>query len=833
MGGANSNELYDRFFAFWRTLPGWRAAGAVNHTSVGRRYLATGLVFFLIGGLLAMAIRSQLATAGGVELGNDTYNQLVTMHGTTMMFLFAVPVMEGFAIYLIPKMIGARDLPFPRLSAFSYWCYLFGGIFLYLSFLFDAAPDGGWFMYLPLNSKLFSPGMGADFWLLGVTFIEVSALSAAIELIVAILKTRAPGMSMGRMPLFAWYILVVAFMILFGFPPLILGSILLELERNFGFVFFDPERGGDPLLWQHLFWIFGHPEVYIIFLPAAGIVTMVVETFARRPVVGYAWVVAAVIATGFLSFGLWVHHMYTAGIPRLSLSFFSAASMAVAIPSGIQVFAWIATLWYGRPVMALPLLYVFGFLFTFVLGGLTGVMVALVPFDAQVHDTHFVVAHLHYVLFGGMVFPLIAGIYYWLPLLTGGNVSVGVGKIGFWLVFSGFQLTFLPMHLTGLVGMPRRVYTYPEGLGWEWLNLFSTAGGFLLAAGIAAVAVDLYLRFRLGENGKRNPWGAGTLEWGLRLPVPPFNFISIPPVTGRYPLWDQQGTIEASERGEHFLGDPSAARRETIGTSAGDATPEQVIRLPHQSWEPWWAAVAGIIALAGILAGRYWLSGLAGLALVAVFFVWAWRAAYRDSPRRIEAGAGLHLPNQSSSGQAPGLWGTRLALVSSAIVFASLLFAYYFLWTVSPPWPPSFLKVEATMNAPLLALLLPIAGTLILWIAVAANRRGAYRRFQLGLAVTFVLGAAYPFLMLGWLADAYPERGGHVYLSLVHFLHGYLWFHLFISLAAIGFAIARSWKGHIDSERRLEVDVATGLWHYAVGVALIVYAVVFVSPDLF
>lgn len=596
MAGTGSEDLHERFFAFWHTPPGWRGASAVNHTAVGRRYLVTGLLFFLAGGLLAMAMRGQLATAAGIELDHETYHQLVTMHGTTMMFLFAVPILEGFAIYLIPKMIGARDLPFPRLSAFGYWCFLFGGLFLYSSFLLDAAPDGGWFMYLPLNSKEFSPGLGADFWLLGVTFIEVSALSAAIELIVAILKTRAPGMTLGRMPLFAWYIFVVALMILFGFPPLILASVLLEAQRAFGLVFFDVERGGDPLLWQHLFWLFGHPEVYIIFLPAAGIVTTVIETFTRRPLVGYAWVVTAIVATGFLSFGLWVHHMYTTGIPRLSLSFFSAASMAVAIPSGIQVFAWLATLWHGRPVMSVPLLYVFGFLFTFVLGGLTGVMVALVPFDAQVHDSHFVVGHLHYVLFGGMVFPLIAGLYYWLPLLTRGTTSDWVGRLGFWFIFAGFQITFLPMHLTGLAGMPRRVYTYPEGLGWEWLNLISSVGGFVLAVGIAIAGVDLYLRLRSGATTESNPWQAGTLEWALRLPVPPYNFISIPPVTGRYPLWEQPTLVAASERGEYFLGDPAAGRRETLGTRIGDASPEQVIRLPHPSWYPLgrpWRASSG------------------------------------------------------------------------------------------------------------------------------------------------------------------------------------------------------------------------------------------------
>ncbi len=826
-----SPSLFERFESFWASPPGWRVASAVNHTAVGNRFIVTGLIFFLIGGLLAMAIRAQLAAAGNVDVDYALYNQLVTMHGTTMMFLFAVPVMEGFAVYLIPKLIGARDLPFPRLSAFGYWCYLFGGVFLYSSFLFGAAPDGGWFMYVPLNDKIFSPGLNADFWLLGVTFAEVSAVSAAVELIVAILKTRAPGMSLTRMPLFAWYILVVAFMILFGFPPLILGSVLLELERNFGFVFFDATRGGDPLLWQHLFWIFGHPEVYIIFLPAAGIVTMVVETFARRPLVGYTWVVIAVVATGFISFGLWVHHMYTTGIPRLSLSFFSAASMAVAIPSGIQVFAWIATLWHGRPVLSVPLLYVLGFLFTFVLGGLTGVMVALVPFDTQVHDTHFVVAHLHYVLFGGMVFPLFAGIYYWLPLFTGRRTSERLGRVGFWTVFAGFQLTFLIMHLTGMQGMPRRVYTYSEGLGWEWLNLVSTVGGFLLTAGIAVVMVDLLLHLRVGERSERNPWQAGTLEWSLREPVPPFNFVSIPPVTSRYPLWEQEGLAAAIERGEYYLADPSSGCRETLGTSTTDAVPEQVIRLPQSSWLPWWAAVSGMVALVGILTSLYWLSALGSAALVAVLLAWAWRSAYRGAPIMHDAGDGLRLPNQSASGQAPGLWGSALSLAASGVVLVSLVFAYFFLWTVAPPWPPADFGTAA-IGPPALALLSLLGGSFVMQYGLRANRRGEASRFRFAMGLLLVLAALYAVPVVGWLQAEFPGRESAAYPSVVWALHGFQWVHLFIAVLAVAMAGLRSYRGYIDAQRTLEPQVTAMLWHFAAVTGAVAFAVATLSPLL-
>ncbi len=827
-----SHDLHERFMAFWANPPGWRAASAVNHTSVGLRYLVTGFGFFLVGGLLAMAIRAQLAWPDNTDLDHATYNQVVTMHGTTMMFLFAVPILEGLGVYLIPKMIGARDLPFPRLGAFGYWCYLLGGLFLFSSFFFDAAPDGGWFMYVPLNDKQYTPGMNADFWLLGVTFIEISALTAAAELIISILKTRAPGMTLARMPLFAWYMLVTAFMILFAFPPLILGSVLLEMERSFGFVFYNAARGGDPLLWQHLFWIFGHPEVYIIFLPAAGVVTVVVETFARRPLAGYSWVVAAVLATGFISFGLWVHHMFTTGIPRLSLSFFSAASMAVAIPSGIQVFAWIATLWHGRPVMSVPMLYVIGFFFTFVLGGLTGVMVALVPFDWQVHDSHFVVAHLHYVLFGGMVFPLLAGLYYWWPLFVTRITSERLGHIGFWLVFAGFNITFLPMHLTGMLGMPRRVYTYQEGLGWAWLNLISSLGGFLLTIGIGVVVADLYLHWRLGDRPARNPWRAGTLEWGMGPGVPPYNFVSIPRLSSRHPLWEQPQLPDAMADGAGLLADPSAGQRETLGTSAGAAVPEQVIRLPTQSWIPLWSALAAFVPFLGILLGWHGLSIVGVVVTVFMLLRWAKDSAYAGAPAHIDAGGGLRLPNQSLSPQAPGLWGGRFAMVVSAVTYAHLLFAYFFLWIVSPAWPPVFHTVGAD-GAPLLAVLLLVTSSVLMHLAVRANGRGQPARYRIDLAAAMTAGTVYLWVTALWVADAQPAAAAHAYASVVYTLYGVQVVHLMIALVMAGFVFSRSRRGAIDQHRALEARVAAEWWHYTMTLGVFAYGAVSLVPLLF
>jgi cytochrome c oxidase subunit I+III len=385
---------------------------------------------------------------------------------------------------------------------------------LLLSLLAGVAPDSGWFMYPPLSSTLGSPGINPDFWLIGITFVEISAIAAAVEITVSILKVRAPGMSLDKMPIFAWYALITALMILTGFPPLILGSILLELERAFGLPFFQADLGGDSLLWQHLFWLFGHPEVYIIFLPAAGVISTILPVMARTTLLGYGWVVAAAVALGFLSFGLWVHHMFTTGIPHLGLAFFSAASTLVAVPTAVQVFAWIGTLWKGRPQMHLPMLWIMGFFATFVIGGLTGVMVAIVPFDWQAHDTHFIVAHLHYVLVGGFVFPMLAAIYYWLPQMSGRKRFFKLGETGFWLVFAGFHGTFLLLHWSGLLGQRRRIHTYEEGSGWEVINLISSIGAFVMAIGFAVVIVDVIANMALAVRGARNPWRAGGPRMG-------------------------------------------------------------------------------------------------------------------------------------------------------------------------------------------------------------------------------------------------------------------------------------------------------------------------------
>ena len=515
------------------TPKGFAIVTAVNNTYVGLWYVGTALLFFVLAGILALIMRAQLARPESDLVGYDLYNQLFTMHGTVMMFLFAVPAVEAASVYLLPNMQAARDLPFPRLSAYAFWAYFIGGLVFFTSLFWGVAPNTGWFMYPPLTSYEYSPGDNADWWLLGIGFIEISAIAGAIEIIVGVLKTRAVGMSLDKLPVYSWAMLVFAAMIVVAFPAIILGTVLLELERAFHWPFFIAEKGGDPLLWQHLFWFFGHPEVYIIFVPAAGMVSMIVPTVAQTPLVGYRLVVLALIATGFLSFGLWVHHMFTTGLPKMSLSFFSAASTAVAVPSGIQ--CSLDRNHRGRARQAHhpgPLRH--RLLFIFTLGGLTGVMVAMAPFDWQAHD-YFVVAHL-------LRADRRDGVSARRLLLLGsGGLDGASERLGRWvfaLMFVGVNVTFFPMHITGLIGMPRRVYTYPVGLGWDALNLVSTLGAFMIAAGVAVFLFDLARNFRIAsEDNAGNVWNAGTLEW---LPNGTYAARSIPYVVSDQPLWDQR-----------------------------------------------------------------------------------------------------------------------------------------------------------------------------------------------------------------------------------------------------------------------------------------------------
>lgn len=703
----------ERLREIWALPRGLRFLTAINNNVIGVYYIGAALAFFVLAGVLALVMRAQLALPDNTLVSQDLYNQLFTMHGTTMMFLFAVPAVEALGVLLLPQMLAARDLPFPRLSAFAIWAYVIGGTVFFTTIFFDLAPKGGWFMYPPLTNTQYSPGDNADFWLLGIGFIEISAIAGAIEIIVGVLRTRPPGMSLDKMPIFAWAMLVFAGMIVFAFPAVILATMLLELERAFGWPFFDAAKGGDALLWQHLFWFFGHPEVYIIFLPAAGLVSIIVPTMARTPLVAYDLIVVALIATGFFSFGLWVHHMFATGIPALSLTFFSAASMAVAIPSGIQVFAWIATFAASRerPRMATPTLFIFGFFFIFTLGGLTGVMVAMVPFDWQAHDTYFIVAHLHYVLIGGMVFPLFATFYFWAPIVVGRQLSERLGRVVFWLMFVGFNVSFLPMHLTGLLGMPRRVWTYPAGMGWDALNMVSTIGAFVLAAGVAVFLFDLVRSFRAGEGGPHNPWGASTLEW---LHTDVYSARSIPHVTSRDPLWDQPNLVAEVEAGAHYLPAAVTGGRETLVTSAVSARPEYVLRMPG----PGFAHVAAAVFTAAfflLLTVKLVVPAVTcGVLAVFSVLVWGWQIDTGPATRA-GIGAGITVPTYVAGPASHSWWAMIVIMLVAASLFLSFVFSYLYIWTVSPAsWPPA--------AAPLPDIAWPLGAAALLGLAVLCYR---------------------------------------------------------------------------------------------------------------
>jgi cytochrome c oxidase subunit I len=537
-------ELRRRLAKTWGTASGIIGRlSSVDHKVIGRRYIVTCFVFLFLAGLSAIAMRWQLARPESKLIGPDLYNQLFTMHGSTMMFLFAVPIGEAMAVYLVPLMVGTRNIAFPRLNAFSYYIFLFGGVFVWVAFMLNIGPDVGWFAYVPLSGPEYSPGKRADVWAQMITFTEIAALAVSIEIIVTVLKQRAPGMTLDRIPLFVWAMLVTAFMTVFAMPAVMFASTTLILDRLVGTQFFNPAEGGDALLWQHLFWFFGHPEVYIIFVPGTGMVSAIVVAFGRRVAFGYLALVLALVATGFLAFGLWVHHMFATGLPQLGASFFTASSMLIALPSGLQIFCWIATLWDGKPVFRTPLLFVIGFFFIFVLGGMSGIMVASVPIDTQVHDTYFVVAHFHYVLIGGAVFPLLGAIYYWFPKFTGRLMSERVGVWNFWLAFFGFNLAFFPMHILGLQGMPRRVYTYTADMGWQNLNLVATLGAMLFFISFVLFLANVLWSRRYGSVAGDNPWDAGTLEWATSSPPPPYNFARIPYVTHLEPLWAERGAL--------------------------------------------------------------------------------------------------------------------------------------------------------------------------------------------------------------------------------------------------------------------------------------------------
>ena len=820
----------DRLRATWDIPTGWRYFSNCNNQVVGLWYTGASFFFFLFAGVLALIMRTQLAVPDNNLVSADFYNQLYTLHGTVMMFLFAVPIFEAVAILILPQMLAARDLPFPRLSAFGFWCFIIGGVFVAGSIFFNAAPNSGWFMYPPLATDPKLSGIGADIWLLGLSFIEIASIAAAVELIVGVLKCRPPGMRINMMPLYCWYVLIVGGMFLFAFPPRIAGDILFEMQRLFDWPFFDPKRGGDPVLWQHLFWIFGHPEVYIIFLPSIALLAMIVPTFAQRPILGYGWIVLAAVGTGFLSFGLWAHHMFTIGLPAISLGFFSAASEAVAIPTGVQIFVFVATLLAGRVVFSIPMLFATGALAIFVFGGLTGVMVALAPFDWQAHDTYFIVAHLHYTLIGGMFFPLVAGVYYFYPFVMGKMLSARLGRWAFWLMFSGFNIAFLPMHITGLRGMPRRVFTYPEGLGWDMLNLVSTLGAFTMAAGVLVFVFDILRPKGSAPAAPRNPWNAGTLEWVAGDPSEPWGIRSVPPITSRYPLWDQKDLLKNIDEGRYYLPDAHEMKRETLVADVLDAVPLQVLRVPGNSFKPMIAAF--LIGGSFIAATFHWwipalISGVLGIAAIMVW-LWTGTAMIPEKPTK-DAGMGLELKLYASGSASVGWWAMFITMVGDGTAFASLIFGYFFYWTVHTDFPPAH-AMGPGLIYPLSAATISFAAWALMLVARRANNAGRPGVLRLALAgsILLALGGGALLLLGPWMTGLEPTR--HVYDAIVWVLVIWAGLHNVVGVLMQGYCLAGSFAGRLTTEHDIDLHNVVLYWHFAAITAIVTALVIALFP---
>ena len=825
------------FEATWRSPSGFPGViSAVNNQPVGLRVMGVSLVFFAIAVGMAMLMRLQLAVPDNDLIGPAVYNQLFTMHGSTMMFLFIVPFLEGLAIYLLPLMIGSRDMAFPRLSAFGFWCYVFGGLLFFSGYAFRAVPDAGWFAYTPLAGPKFS-GLGLDFWVVGLSLVEIAGIAAGIEIVVTILKLRAPGMAIHRMPLFAWAMLVAGLMILVAFTTLLVATTLLELDRAAGFRFFDTARGGSSLLWQHLFWFFGHPEVYIMFLPAAGAVSTMLPTFVRRAHAGYALVASAFVVIGFISFGLWAHHMFTTGLPELSLAFFTAASLFISLAAGTLVFAWIATVWGSRPVLRVPFLYLLAFVVLFVMGGMTGVMVSVVPFDWQVHDTYFIVAHFHYVLAGGVLFPILAGIGYWLPKVTGRLASERLGRWHFGLIFVGFNLTFFPMHQMGLLGLPRRVYTYPASLDLGGLNLISTGGAFVLLAGLGLFAFDVLRAAWRGAPAGPDPWGGGTLEWSVASPPPAYSFRKPPYVNSREPAWPPSETQarplpedERTARIRAAMDLAPATYRATLVTDAVGGEPQAVQPLPGPTYVPFFAALGCFVAAAGVTA-KLPLAGLVGAVFAAGAVVaWLWpskEASEAVRASRIEEASGLSA--FPAGRHAVAWWGVVSLVAVLATAFGALAFTYFYLQLYAPAWPP------AGVARP--GLLLPALAAALTGASIAAQAATAWAFGQgregvtrLALAATGALGVGAAGTLGAALVGLGVSPTAHAYGSAAHTLGWTGVALLLLGLALNGAAQVRLARQGPVGVVTLQLEIAALIWYAAGAIALAATAIVFASP---
>jgi cytochrome c oxidase subunit I len=601
---------------------GWFAT--VDHKKLGIRYIVTAFIFLGLGGIEALIMRVQLAQPNEHVLTPEQYNQLFTMHGVTMILWYALPILTGFSVYLQPLLLGCRDMALPRLNAFTYWVFLFSGIFLYAGFLAGVGPDAGWFNYVPLASIEQNPGPNIDFYALANIFLGISTTLGGINFIVTILRFRAPGMSINRLPIMSWGTLTISVGSVLSVPAVSLAFFLLWMDRHFATHFFDPATGGQPLLWQHLFWLWGHPWVYIIVLPALSMVSQVLPVCCRRPLVGYSMVALATILTMVLGFGVWLHHMFATGLPNMALAFFSAVSILIAIPSAVSLFAWLATIWIGEPDFSTAFYFFAGFIVVFVIGGVSGFMTGSVPVDWQLTDTYFVVAHIHYVLIGWNLFAVLGALYHWFPKMSGRMLDEKFGKISFWLIFIGFNVAFFPMHIIGLLGMPRRVYTYSADMGWSTLNLITSIGAFVLAFGLLLTLINVIRSRSAGKVAGANPWDADTLEWTTSSPPPPYNFVVIPTVSSRSPLWEDRLGIEEEKRSTPNRGLVLDHGKETLGTTMLDAVPDVIVKMPEDSLAPILLSLALAALFSTMMLEAWWWLAASALAILIITVFWLW-----------------------------------------------------------------------------------------------------------------------------------------------------------------------------------------------------------------
>jgi cytochrome c oxidase subunit I+III len=826
---AVERPILEKLERTWETPPGWRGTlSSVDHKTIGLRYLVTSIAFLVIGGVEALLMRAQLARAGEHLLSANAYNQLFSMHGVTMIFLYAAPVLSGFSNYLWPLMLGSRDMAYPRLNALSYWLYLVAGIFLYTSLPLGAMPNAGWFDYVPYASRAYNPGLNVDFYALTMLLLAASTTVGSINFVTTLFKTRAPGMSINRLPIIVWGTLTASISNIIALPALSAAVAMLYLDRRYGTRFYDAAAGGHPLLWQHLFWMFGHPWVYIVVLPAMGIVSDALPTFCRRPLVGYTAVALATVTTAMLGFGVWLHHMFATGIPPLALAFFGGASIVITIPSAVAVFSWLATLWDGKPSYPAAMKFMLGFIALFVIGGVSGVMTAAVPFDWQLTDTYFVVAHLHYVLVGINVFPVIAGVYYWFPKFTGRLMNERLGTWNFWTMFVGMNLLFFPMHIVGLLGMPRRVYTYPAGLGWDIYNLLETIGGFLFAFGVLLFAVNVWISRRRGAPSGPNPWDAPTLEWSTPSPPPPYNFAVLPVIGSRHPLWEDR-LDEGSSRSVLYTGPVLADDgRETFSTTPLDAEPAAIMRMPKDSYRPLALALsAGVIAY-GLLFSLLWLAGIGAIGVAASAIGWLWpdRATARLDDEDTEFG---QLPVGASGRHGVGWWGMVGVVATEGAFFAYLLVSYFYLASMSAnPWPSEMPRVAL----PIVNTMILIASSLAVIWAESGIRRNRQKRLRIGLGLAVALGVLFLVLQGVEYSRESLSATKEAYGSLFYTITGFHGAHVFVGLIMLSVVLVRALRGHFASNKHEAVTNVALYWHFVDVVWLAVFTTLYISPRL-